>query len=780
MHPNAMRKYSRRDFILNSGIFTGILFFPIPFPFPSAPMLSGCADVILTPISNEDLFSYINRVKGNFDQTLYRQIVGSANTFKEGDLAQGVAAFDDNSRINARKLLTNTKIKELCQKPLFTDDILTLIQNTTDQPLFNSISNQTLGEFKFFLLRSPEKDIQSILPGLTSDLIGCLVKILSNEELITIGQKVFNPLPGSKIGSKGYLSARIQPNSPTDNPDDIMMQVFNGWSYGVGDLLLGTNPVSSDPESVAKIENTLRDILSTFGLEQIMPHSVLSHIDIQSEVENRNPGTTGIWFQSLGGTVSANKTFNVTVEKMLSHASKRTGQYGLYVETGQGADFTNGNGEGFDMVVHESRKYGFLRALKTQISKVQPKHFSGPWVHVNDVAGFIGPEVFKTREQLVRCCLEDTVMGKLHGLTIGLDICSTLHMDITLDDLEWCIDQIMPVNPAYLMALPTKNDPMLSYLTTGFNDHVRIRAKFGYKVNDAMWEFFKRIEIIDQNGNVTSHFGDPLWVYFKYRIAKGDLRSHDEIYTEGMKLISEIEERGVPIAQGYGKNTWVLEPKLDRKIHALYADSKICLWREMSENFLLSIPNPVYLQTTSTDRRDYIYHPPTGELMNEQSVDKLISLSNSRNGIIPDVQIIISDGLNVSALTDEGHLKPFLDYLNIELIKAGLRVSSDHIIIRNGRVRAGYRCGEYLFGKDSVIDNPKGIIHIIGERPGSGHHNFSAYISAQLISNWKMRGKLDHNSSKVVSGISDTALLPELAANQTVRILAEMLDSVRK
>jgi hypothetical protein len=23
------------------------------------------------------------------------------------------------------------------------------------------------------------------------------------------------------------------------------------------------------------------------------------------------------------------------------------------------------------------------------------------------VAGFIGPEVFKTREQLVRCCLED-------------------------------------------------------------------------------------------------------------------------------------------------------------------------------------------------------------------------------------------------------------------------------------------------------------------------------------------------------------------------------------
>ena len=71
-----------------------------------------------------------------------------------------------------------------------------------------------------------------------------------------------------------------------------------------------------------------------------------------------------------------------------------------------------------------------------------------PWVHLNDVAGFIGPEVFRRREQLVRCCLEDIVMGKLHGLTIGLDVCSTLHMDVSLDDLDWCLDQIAPACPA--------------------------------------------------------------------------------------------------------------------------------------------------------------------------------------------------------------------------------------------------------------------------------------------------------------------------------------------
>ena len=66
---------------------------------------------------------------------------------------------------------------------------------------------------------------------------------------------------------------------------------------------------------------------------------------------------------------------------------------------------------------------------------------------MNDVAGFIGPEVFRTRDQLVRCCLEDLVMGKLHGLCIGLDVCSTLHMDVSPDDLDCCLDAVAPARP---------------------------------------------------------------------------------------------------------------------------------------------------------------------------------------------------------------------------------------------------------------------------------------------------------------------------------------------
>jgi len=76
-------------------------------------------------------------------------------------------------------------------------------------------------------------------------------------------------------------------------------------------------------------------------------------------------------------------------------------------------------------------------------------------------------------------------MAKLHGLTIGLDVCSTLHMEVTLEDLDWCQNQIMPACPVYLIALPTKNDPMLGYLTTSFQDHVRFRKKFGFAASSA-------------------------------------------------------------------------------------------------------------------------------------------------------------------------------------------------------------------------------------------------------------------------------------------------------
>ena len=57
-------------------------------------------------------------------------------------------------------------------------------------------------------------------------------------------------------------------------------------------------------------------------------------------------------FQSLAGTDDCNKTFDITVEKILKYAKSKTGKrYGLYFETGQGSEFTNGAANGVDMMI---------------------------------------------------------------------------------------------------------------------------------------------------------------------------------------------------------------------------------------------------------------------------------------------------------------------------------------------------------------------------------------------------------------------------------------------
>ena len=733
--------------------------------------MSGMALAAETAKPGEDLIAYIQRVRGQWDESLYRQLLGAANDFKEGDELIGVSAASEEARTQARALLSATRLAQIDQYPPFRDELFQLITESLSSSLRGQLSRMTLGQLKAFLLERSEEEIHAIRNGLSSDVIACVVRLMNNAELTQVGAKVFNPLPGTKLGAKGYMGARIQPNSPTDNVDDIRWQVFDAFAYAVGDVLVGTNPVSSTPESVAAVEETLQDVLVTFGIDDVLPHCVLSHIDVQAEVEQSQPGLTELWFQSIAGNDAANKTFDISVKKMLTHANSREGRFGLYFETGQGADFTNGHGFGTDMVIHESRKYGFARALTQVVAKNVSKGSEGrqPWVHLNDVAGFIGPEVFRTKEQLVRCCLEDIVMGKLHGLMIGLDVCSTLHMDVSLDELGWCIDQIMPANPGYLMALPTRIDPMLGYLTTGYQDHVHIREAFGFKVNDRMWQFFQELGVIDADGNPTPHFGDPVWVYRQYCRRKNDARSDELIQQGGLATIAEIRSRGVFIAEGYGAKPSQLQRPLAEQIRHIYDDAKISIWKELDDTFVATVPDVVRLRTQSASRTDYILHPVSGEHLSEDSKLLLDDLRLKSESC--DTQIVISDGLNALAVTDADQLLTLVSRLRADLAVAGFRASPANLIVDAGRVRAGYRIGERLFG------GRKGrlaLLHVIGERPGSGHHTLSVYMTVADGADWSIPDKIDHDITKVVSGIALTALSPELGAIEAVKILRTM------
>ena len=122
------------------------------------------------------------------------------------------------------------------------------------------------------------------------------------------------------------------------------------------------------------------------------------------------------------------------------------------------------------------------------------------------------------------------------------------------------------------------------------------------------------------------------------------------------------------------------------------------------------------------------------------------------------------------ALTDAGHLAPYLDELRRGLLAGGFRPAPEHLVVTSGRVRAGYRIGEVLFG-GLATDAPAALVHVIGERPGNGHHTFSAYVTRLPARVWARPGVVDHNHTRVISNIADTALDPVLAARQTVALL---------
>jgi ethanolamine ammonia-lyase large subunit len=723
-------------------------------------------------LSHEDLIGWVHRTTGGWNIDVYRRMLGAANAFKEGDAILGVAALSEDERQLARQLLANTTLGQIDAHPPFTDTMSTWLRSWIDADIAARHRDTTLGQLKTLLLEENAEDIQSLRRGLSSDVIACVVKLMSNKELTRVGAKVFHPLPGTRLGAKGYMGARIQPNSPTDDPEDIRWQVFNAFAYAVGDVLIGTNPVSSEPESVAAVEAVLQDILDTFDIAHLLPHCVLSHIDIQAQIERDRPGSTALWFQSIAGSDAANGTFDVSLDKLIRHAQSRPGPYALYFETGQGADFTNGHGMGTDMVIHESRKYGLARGLMQVVAENRQRQSLGSdaWVHVNDVAGFIGPEVFRSKEQLVRCCLEDIVMGKLHGLMIGLDVCTTLHMDVSLDDLEWCIDQIMPANPGYLMALPTRIDPMLGYLTTGYHDHVRIREKFGYRVEDRMWEFFQSLGVIDSDGKPTSHFGDPTWIYLQYCRRKGDARFDAPIQAEAAALIHNVRQRGVFIAEGYGDSTSLMAPELKQQVDRIYDDAKQCIWAELPTDFEQQWSDAIAVHTQSLDRSDYILHPASGEVLSERSLTDLTRLGSLAFSAA-DTVLVVSDGLNALAHTTDSQCRDLVDRLRTGLNDAGFRVAPSPLIVRSGRVRAGYRIGETLFknrqGRCSVV-------HVVGERPGSGHRTLSIYLTSADGSQWSVPSTVDHNITKVVSGIARTAMQPESAAETAIRLLRQM------
>ncbi|MEW6207592.1 MAG: ethanolamine ammonia-lyase subunit EutB, partial [Acidobacteriota bacterium] len=669
------------------------------------------------------------------------QILARANEFKEGDLLVG-GTRDKQERREAREHLSALRAGEITSAVLVEDSVSEALARSLSSRLASEISTLTIRDLKMILL-GPDAAAwaSSYRDGLRSEVIASVVKVMTDEELSRAARSLFNPLPGSGIGSRSHFGSRIQPNSAGDAEEEILFSILEGLSYGCGDVILGINPASDDTDAIIRLEELLRRVIE--GLRLPTRYAVLS--DIVKQTSARSRVKVDVGFQSLAGTSTALAgMIGMDVDGLLDLARSFDG---LYFETGQGSAVTNGAAEGVDMVTLEARAYGLARFIQKQ---------TGVWMIVNDVAGFIGPEVFRSPRQLLRACLEDCVMAKLHGIAMGLDVCSTFHMGIDPATLQQITTQAVErAAPAYLMAVAGNADPMLGYLTTSFRDHPRLRHRAKRQVSTQMQKRFEDLGVMTRTGDLADDRPRAESLYAIYMKAGGETRSFDSLVEEGRKKIGELRERGFDLGYGSGKD-FASPPEVEARLEAIYQHARRALYSGIDSSVIQDTsPRCLMAETLASDREDYLLHPPSGEMIRPMDAARIERLYPSRR---PSIQIVVSDGLNANAVNE--NLRDVLPPLKSLLNQTGHHTGESDIIIKNGRVRAGYHAGQ-LLGVDVIV-------HLIGERPGTGLNTLSAYLTygRDRAGGLRWVASMDHASTTAICGIHHRGKHPSIAAEE--------------
>jgi ethanolamine ammonia-lyase large subunit len=680
-----------------------------------------------------------------------------ANAFKEGDLLVG-GVDDAQVRDEARRSLGALRLGEIVPAALVDDGVTEALERSLNAQSLAGVSGLTVTGLKQILLSPAGAEwIRRHRSGLRSEVIAAVVKVMTNDELSIVARAIFNPCPGegTTVGSPDHFGSRIQPNSPGDDEDDILLSILEGLTYGCGDVIIGLNPASDDVEAIVRLEDLLRRVVDRLQLPT--RYCVLSDIVKQTRARERAPVDVG--FQSLAGTSKALAGMvGLDVDGILDLAR---GFDGCYFETGQGSAVTNGAAEGVDMVTLEARAYGVARHIQGT---------TGAWTIVNDVAGFIGPEVFRTADQLQRACLEDIVMAKLHGLTMGLDVCATFHMGIAPATLQETTRRIVELAaPAYLMAVAGNADPMLGYLTTSFREHPQLRRRSGRRITSAMRKRLAALGAVPPDDETGAQATASL--YAAYAKEGGDRRTIDALREEGATKIDRLRARGYDLGYGHDSD-YAAPPAVRARIEAIYAHARHALYAVLDAGVVRAVsPHHIRVRTASRDREEYLARPRSGESIREADAERIVSLVARSGSRLPQVQIVMSDGLNANALNE--NVRAVVPPLRHELAAAGIHVGDVDVVIENGRVRAGYHVGA-LVDADAVV-------HFIGERPGTGLDTLSAYLTygrdAAGRSRWSPG--LDHSATTAVCGIHRQGKAPSEAVEEMARLLGQILRTRR-
>ncbi|MGP8251653.1 MAG: ethanolamine ammonia-lyase subunit EutB [Terracidiphilus sp.] len=412
-----------------------------------------------------------------------RELLAKATPLRSGDVLAGVAAATAEERIAAQFALADLPLARFCDEavvPYEDDEVTRLIVETHDAEAFAPVRSFTVGELRDWLLsdEATGERIAALSPGLTPEMAAAVSKLMRVQDLIAAARKIrvvtrFRTM----VGLPGRLSARLQPNHPTDSPLGIAASILDGLLMGSGDAVVGVNPAADTVEGTTGLLRMIDALRQRFGIP--MQSCVLAHITTQMAALERG-APVDLLFQSIAGTEAANRSFGVNLSLLgEAHdagqalhrgavcADDSVGRNIMYFETGQGSALSAGAHHGVDQQTLEARAYAVAR------------HFN-PML-VNTVVGFIGPEYLYDGKQIVRAGLEDHFCGKLLGLPMGCDVCYTNHAEADQDDMDTLLTLLGAAGVNYIMGVPGADDVMLNYQSTSFHDALYLRRILGLR-----------------------------------------------------------------------------------------------------------------------------------------------------------------------------------------------------------------------------------------------------------------------------------------------------------
>ncbi len=412
-----------------------------------------------------------------------RVLLAKATPARSGDVLAGLAAQSAEERVAAQFVLADLPLAHFLAEqvvPYEADEVTRLIVDTHDADAFAPVRSFTVGELRDWLLsdEATEDRLAALSPGLTPEMVAAVSKLMRVQDLILASAKIqvvtrFR----TTVGLRGRLSARLQPNHPTDDAAGIAASILDGLLMGSGDAVIGVNPAGDNVQVTARLLRMIDALRERFQIP--VQSCVLAHVTTQmAALEQGAP--VDLIFQSIAGTEAANRSFGVSLA-LLEEANEAgralnrgavcadgsVGRNVMYFETGQGSALSANAHHGVDQQTLEARAYAVARRFEPML--------------VNTVVGFIGPEYLYDGKQIARAGLEDHFCGKLLGLPMGCDVCYTNHAEADQDDMDTLLTLLGAAGVNYIMGVPGADDVMLHYQSTSFHDALYLRRALGLR-----------------------------------------------------------------------------------------------------------------------------------------------------------------------------------------------------------------------------------------------------------------------------------------------------------